>query len=196
MSPLMEQHGFLDDEERRPRTARERRIALAREKEHVRLALSSIAPHGYYVFDEIITENAGLLDYLVVGALGVVVIIVRYDEGCVGFGRDENEILLDGKPFVDDPFSQAAELVEELSANLLGGDVEITGIVCFPRADFEVDENRKPPLGTTPVWELPWALDPEGEEETLTPADVEEIAEKVQKIYGRPPIVMPQREER
>jgi hypothetical protein len=196
----MEQHGFLDDEERRPRTARERRIALAREKEHVRLALSSIAPHGYYVFDEIITENAGLLDYLAVGALGVVVIIVRYDEGCVGFGRDENEILLDGKPFVDDPFSQAAELVEELveelSANLLGGDVEITGIVCFPRADFEVDENRKPPLGTTPVWELPWALDPEGEEEILTPADVEEIAEKVQEIYGRPPIVTPQREER
>ena len=176
-------------------STRERMIDFVRHKEHVRLVLSSIVPHDYYVFDGIITENAGLLDYLAVGPLGVVVIIVRYDEGCVGFGRDENEILLDGKPFEDDPFSQAAELVEEISANLLGGDVEITGIVCFPRADFEVDENRKPPLGTTPVWELPWALDPEGEEKTLTPADVEEIAEKIQKVYGRPPIVTPQREE-
>jgi hypothetical protein len=67
-------------------------------------------------------------------------------------------------------------------------------MICFLYAQLEVKDHENP-LGITPLWELPRALDPEGEV-VLTPADIEEIAEKVQKIYGRPPIVAPQREER
>ena len=196
MTPIVEHHGFLNDEGNRPKTARERRIARAKDIEHVRLALSSTARHGYYVFDELITEEAGSLDFLAVGPLGVVVIPVRSDEGYVSSGRAEDEILLDGEPFEDDPFRQARELTEEIDMALFEGAGDIGTLVCFTRAHFEVDHERKPPLGTTPVWELPWALDPEEQEERLNPADVEEIAEKVQKIYGRPPIVTPQREER
>jgi hypothetical protein len=196
MTPIVEHHGFLNDEGDRPKTARERRIARAKDIEHVRLALSSTARHGYYVFDELITEEAGSLDFLAVGPLGVVVIPVRSDEGCVSSGRAEDEILLDGEPFEDDPFRQARELTEEIDMALFGGAGDIGTLVCFTRAHFQVDHERKPPLGTTPVWELPWALDPEEQEAKLNPADVEDIAEKVQEIYGRPPIVTPRREER
>jgi hypothetical protein len=196
MGPLAEHHSFLDDGRGSPKTARDSRIARAQDIQHVRLALSSIAHHGYYVFDELITEEVGSLDFLAVGPLGVVVIPVRSDAGYVSRGRAEEEILLDGKPFEDDPFRQARELSEALDIALFGGAGDISSVVCFPRAEFEVDEARKPPLGTTSVWELPWALDPEGEEEILTPADVEEIAEKIQKVYGRPPIVTPEREDR
>src|SRR5215217_6132524 len=114
MTPIVEHHDFLNGEGDRPKTARERRIARAKDIEHVRLALSSTARHGYYVFDEIITEEAGSLDFLAVGPLGVVVIPVRSDEGCVSSGRAEDEILLDGEPFKDDPFRQARELTEEI----------------------------------------------------------------------------------
>jgi hypothetical protein len=196
MAPMVEPHGFLNDEGDRPKTAREQRIARAKDKERVRLALGSIARHGYYVFDELITEDAGSLDFLAVGPLGVVVISVRHDEGYVSRGTAEDEVRLDGEPFEDDPLRQVQELSEEIDITLFGGAGSIGTLVCFPRVDFEVDEARKPPLGTTSVWELPWALDPEGEEEVLTPADVEEIAERVREVYGRPPIVTPEREDR
>jgi hypothetical protein len=196
MGPLTEHHGFLDDGRGSPKRARDRRVARAQDIRHVRLALSSVARHGYYVFDELIMDEVGSLDFLAVGPLGVVVIPVRSDVGYVGRGGADEEILLDGKPFEDDPFLQARELSEALDKALFGGAGDISSVVCFPRAEFEVDENRKPPLGTTSVWELPWALDPEGEEDALTPADVEEIAEKVREVYGRPPIVTPEGEDR
>jgi hypothetical protein len=196
MTPIVKHHGFLNDEGDRPKTARERRIARAKDIEHVRLALSSTARHGYYLFDELITEEAGSLDFLAVGPLGVVVIPVRFDEGCVSSGRTEDEILLDGEPFEDDPFRQARELTEEIDMALFGGAGDIGTLVCFTRAHFQVDHERKPPLGTTPVWELSWALDPKEQEEKLNPADVVDIAERVQEIYGRPPIIAPQREVR
>jgi hypothetical protein len=193
---MVEHHGFLNDEGNRPMTAREQRIARAKDKEHVRLALGSIARHGYYVFDELITEEAGSLDFLAVGPLGVIVIPVRHDEGYISRGRAEGEILINGKTFEDDPFRQARELSKELDMALFEGVGDISSIVCFTRARFETDDERKPPLGTTPVWELPWALDPEGQEEKLNPIDTDEIAERVQEVYGRPPIVTPEREDR
>lgn len=193
---MVEHHGFLNDGEDCPKTVRERRIARARDKEHVRLALNATARHGYYVFDEIITENAGALDFLAVGPVGLVVIPVRHDEGYLSRGQTGDEILLNEASFEDDPFRQARELAEDIDIALFAGDGVIGTLVCFPRAEFELDEERKPPLGTTSVWELPWALDPEGEEEVLNPADIEEIAERVQQVYGRPPIVIPLREDR
>lgn len=191
----MGQHGFFEEEERHPRTAREERISRAKDKEHVRLALGSTARHGYYIFDELITENSGLIDFLVVGSMGVIVVVLRFDAGHISRGASQEQALIDGKAFEDDPYSQGQELSEEVDEAVFNGLGEVYSIACFPRCEFELDEERKPPLGTTPVWELPLALDPEGKEEGLTPADIEEIAEKVQEVYGRPPIATPQRDE-
>lgn len=191
---MADNHDFLQDKSNSPRNAQERRIAEAREVEHVRLALRSISRNGYYVFDALVAEEAGILDYMAIGPLGLIAILARTDKGRVGFDSSKDEILLDGKPFDDDPFEQARELTASLDAELFDGCGDVRGIVCFLHASFELDEERKPPLGTTPLWELSWALDPEGEETHFTTADIEEIAEKVQRVYGRPPIITPNRD--
>lgn len=191
---MVDHSDFYADDEPRKGVLRAKRIASARHKEHVRLALTSVARHGYFVFDELVTEDAGILDFLAVGPLRAVAITVRHDEGCVGFGGSEDEITLDGKPFKDDPIAQSRELADEIDSHITGMPEDTGSLICFTQADFEIDENRKPPLGATPIWELPWALDPEGRETPLTPADIEEIAEKVQRVYGRPPIITPNRD--
>lgn len=194
MDVVVGNRNFLQDENALPRNAQERRIAAARETEYVRLALRSICRHGYYVFDNLIAEGTGILDYMAAGPLGLIAILVRTDQGCVGFGQRKGEIMLDGKPFEDDPFEQARQLTAAIDKALFDDCGDVRGIVCFPYASFELDEERKPPAGTTPLWELSWALDPEDRETMLTPADIKEIAEKVQRVYGRPPIVTPNRD--
>ncbi len=191
---MADNHDFLQGRSEFPRNAQERRIAEAREIEHVRLALRSTSWNGYYVFDSLVTEEAGILDYAAVGPLGLIAILVRIDRGCVGFDASKDEILLDGKLFDDDPFEQARELTAALDKTLFDDCGEVRGMVCFLHASFELDEERKPPLGTTPLWELSWALDPEGREVMHTSADIEEIAERVQRVYGRPPIITPNRD--
>jgi len=44
--------------------------------------------------------------------------------------------------------------------------------------------------GVCKVWTLAWTLDPEDDEE-LTPADAAELAEEVERVYGRPPFARP-----
>lgn len=190
----MEQHGFWGEDSNKLGTTRDERLTRDREKGYIRLALGSVAEHGYYVFDEVLTESAGMLDYLALGPPGIIAILVRFDEGYVSRMRNSSGVLLDGKLFDDDPLQQLGEIALQLSESLTDGDLGIDGIVCLTRATFELDEERKPPLPTTPIWELPKALDPTGEEEQFTPADIEEIAEKIQRVYGRPPIVTPNRD--
>lgn len=179
-------------EEGGPRGARERRIARAEEKERVRSAMRSAARHGYYVFDDLTTDEAGMIDYLAVGPPGVFLIPVREEEGRVSLGADGERLLLDGRPFEDDPYRQADELAADASRKLFEGRRDVTCLTCFTKATVEVRDREIPP-GTTPLWELPWALDPEGLE-NLSPAEVEEIAARVERAYGRPPFVRPERE--
>lgn len=194
MGTLMEYEGFFN-EERHPRTAREERIARAKEKEHVRLALSSASRLGYYIFDEIITESSGIIDFLAIGPMGTIAVVLRFEHGFISRGSCEDQILIDGHNFEDDPFVQGHDFSEEVDQAVFRGLGEVFNIICFPRCSFELDDERKPPLGTTPVWELPLALDPQDRDEELNTADIEEIAEKVQEVYGRLPIVIPQIEE-
>jgi len=191
MVPIVEQHGFLEGEGDQQKTAREQRIARAKEKELMRSALCSTARYGCYVFDELITEEAGIIDFLVVGPQDVSAIVVRSDRGYVSLVKERDLLLIDGERFEDDPYDQGRFLVRDVNTKVFDQTYSVKYLICFLYAQLEIDENRQIPSGTTPLWELPWALDPEGEE-NLT-ADIEEIAEKVQKVYGRPPIVTPQK---
>jgi hypothetical protein len=69
--------------ERRNLSARERRIARADRWELVRSALRSAAAHGYYIFDALMTTEAGMIDFLAVGPVGTCVVVVRDAEGHV-----------------------------------------------------------------------------------------------------------------
>lgn len=169
--------------------AKTRRIELSNKRELVRAALRSTGAHGYYVFDELVTEHAGTMDYLAVGPLEAAVIVVRQNPGVVSADRD-GELLIDGRRFADDPREQARELSQDISSRVFGAEDRVEYFICFTEARLMVDKDNQYPRSTTPLMDLAWALDPEGEQ-NLTPADIEEIAEKVEDAYGRPPFVRP-----
>lgn len=177
------------DKESGRQSARERRLARDDERERVRSALRFAAQYGYYVFDELVTERAGTLDYLAVGPPGATAVIVRDDEGVVIADPYTYQLYVDGYPFEDDPRQQRTEQADDIVARLTRGDVPVGALTCFTRA--ELRDSREPDayIGIATIWTLPWAFDKE--EENFNPAEVADIADDMERIYGRPPFVKP-----
>jgi hypothetical protein len=179
---------WLEPEE--PRTARERRIARDNRAERTRAALRAASErHGYYVFDELMTEEAGKLDFLAVGPPGAVAIVVR-DEGGLVSAAEDGELLLDGRPFDEDPRSQVRELGNDVIARIDRTDGALGTLICFSRAEVEYPDDLELMRGVCTVWTLAWTLDPEDNAD-LTPADIVELADEVWRVYGRPPFARP-----
>jgi len=178
------------DWERSRPSAREKRIAGAERRELVRSALRSAAAHGYYVFDELMTEEAGMIDFLAVGPVGACVIVVRDEEGNVTADVD-GTLYLDGRRFEDGPKLQADELGDDVDAKLESSGVKTRNVICFTRAElYYLGENPDEVLrGVCPIWDLALAFAEATEE--YSPADVAELAEEVERAYGRPPFVRP-----
>jgi hypothetical protein len=180
--------GGRDWERSRP-SAREKRIAGAERRELVRSALRSAAARGYYVFDELMTEEAGMIDFLAVGPVGTCVIVVRDEEGNVTADVD-GTLYLDGRHFEDDPNRQAEDLVDDVNAKLADTGAHAYHVICFTRADlYYLGEDREVLRGVCPTWDLALAFAEATEE--YSPADVAELAEEVERAYGRPPFVRP-----
>ncbi len=175
----------------RPRpSTREARIARAERRELVRSALRSAAAHGYYVFDELMTEGAGMIDFLAVGPVGACVVVVRDEEGDVTADVD-GTLYLNGRRFADDPNRQAEELVQDVDATLEGTGAHTYHIICFTRAElYYLGENPDEVLrGVCPTWDL--ALPFASAITEHSPADVAELADRIREAYGRPPFVTP-----
>lgn len=175
---------------------RERRIARDAERERVRAALRFGASYGYYVFDELVSEDAGTLDYLAVGALGMCAIIIREDEGIFIADPYHYEWYLNGYPFEDDPRQQKIELTDDLKNRLRGArpphtkEVPVDSMICLTRAEIHYStDNSEAYKGITDLWNLTLAFDEE--QEKLTPEDVEAVAREVERAYSRPPFVRP-----
>ena len=181
----------MDDEsEQPPRSSRERRIARDNRIERVRSALQAASEqHGYHVFDELMTEEAGKLDFLAVGPLGIVAIVIR-DEGGLVSAAEDGELLLDRRPFEESPRVQVTELGSDVVARVDGTGGTVATLICFSRAEVEYPDDLELMRGICTVWTVSWTLDPEGDEE-LTPADAVELAEEVERVYGRPPFARP-----
>lgn len=179
--------------EKRRLSKREERIERARRKDLVRTALRSTAVHGYYVFDELMTEEAGMIDFLAVGPVGACIVVVRDEPGQVTADVD-GTLYLDGRRFEDDPKRQAGELEDEVTAMLESISAQCYDIICFTRAElFYLGEDREAVLkGVCQVWDLPLSF--ADAEEDHSPADVAEIADHIQEVYGRPPFVVPEEE--
>ncbi len=178
------------EEDRARLSAREERIARAERREHVRLALRSAAAHGYYVFDELMTEEAGMIDFLAVGPVGVIVVVVRDEAGTVTADVD-GTLYLNGRAFEDSPNTQGVDLVEDVYARLPEEACTVYHVICFTRAElFYLGENQDALTGVSPTWDLPLAFEEAGREHT--PADVADLADLVREAYGRPPFVVPE----
>ena len=181
------------DDETTPQSARERRLARDDERERVRAALRFAAHYGYYVFDELVTEQAGTLDYLAVGPPGATATIVREDEGIFIAEPYTHEWFINGYHFEDDPRQQADEQTSDVIANLTRGDVSVGSCICFTRAELRDSGNPEANRGVANLFSLPRAF--EQGEEVFNPAEVGEIADDVERIYGRPPFVKPASEQ-
>lgn len=170
---------------------REERIERARRKDLVRTALRSAAGHGYYVFDELMTEDAGMIDFLAVGPVGVCVVVVRDEPGAVTADVD-GTLYLNGRRFEDDPKRQARELENDVDRKLKGTGAQCYDIICFTRAElFHLgDDVREVMRGVSPIWDLPLPF--ASAETQHTPADVAELADHIREVYGRPPFVVPE----
>lgn len=155
----------------------------------MRSALHSAAAHGYYVFDELMTEEAGMIDFLAVGPVGAVVVVVRDEKGNVTADAS-GTLYLNGWRFEDDPKRQADELGDDVDAKLEFAGVETRNVVCFTRAElYYLGEDQEVLRGVSPTWDLPLAFAEASEE--YSPADVAELADRVREAYGRPPFVTP-----
>lgn len=172
-----------------PQTARERRISRDGEWERVRAALRFAAHHGYYVFDELATESVGTIDFLAVGPQRTIAIIVREDIGVFEADSDTHKWYLNDFRFEDNPHQQADEQTDDVVARLTRKDVPVSFYICFTRAEISYTGNREAYRGVADLWTLPRSF--ERDEAKFGPADVAEIAEDVERIYGRPPFVRP-----
>lgn len=179
------------DSEGRRLSAREQRIERARRKDLVRTALRSAATHGYYVFDELMTEEAGMIDFLAVGPMGAVVVVVRDELGTVTADAD-GTLYLEGRRFKDDPLRHAGDLAKDVNGVLEGTGAYCYDIICFTRAElYYVGDDPDTVLkGICPTWDLPLSF--ADADENHTPADVAELVDHIRRVYGRPPFVVPE----
>lgn len=170
---------------------REERIQRAKRRDLVRTALRSAAAHGYYVFDELLTEQAGMIDFLAVGPVGACVVVVRDDPGDVT-ADERGTLYLEGRPFEDDPNRQARDLESDVNAKLEGTGAHCYDIVCFTRAElYYLGDNPEEVLrGVCPIWDLPLSFSEADEQ--YTPAKVAELADHIREVYGRLPFVVPE----
>jgi len=180
----------MDIEPDESRTAREHRIARDNHVERVRSVLRAVSEqHGYYVFDELMTEEAGKLDFLAVGSPGVVALVLRDESGLVSAAED-GELLLDGCPFEESLLEQVNTLSDDVIARVAKVGDTVATLICFSRAEVEYPEDLELMRGICKVWTLSWTLNPE-DQERFSQADVAELADEVERVYGRPPFARP-----
>lgn len=176
--------------------ARERRLARDAERERTRAALRFGADYGYYVFDELASENKGTLDYLAVGALGVCAIIIREDEGIFIADPYNYEWYLNGYTFEDDPVQQRIELTDDVTDRLTGvqppdaTSVPVNSVICLTKAEIHSSGNDEAYKGIADLMTLPFVVFAQ-EYQELTPGDVDEVARHIELAYSKPPFVRP-----
>ena len=168
---------------------REQRINRQTDYERVRSALRAGAANGCYVFDALMTDEAGLLDYLVVGPYGISAIVVRSERGDVKADPDTHELLIIRAPFADDPRRQVTDLLDDVARKLARQDIPIFFRMCFTRAEIKDSGNPEAEKGLCQTWGLPKMF--EDIEAVLEPEDVDELARAIESIYARPPFVRP-----
>ena len=156
----------------------------------MRLALRSAAANGYYVFDELMTDEAGMIDFLAVGPVGGCVVVVRDEPGTVTADVDAT-LYLNTQPFDEDPKRQGAELADDVNRKFERASVNCFYVVCFTRAELAyLGDDDEVLHGVCPTWDLPLTFSEAAKD--LAPSDVDNLADLVREAFGRPPFVVPE----
>lgn len=170
--------------------ARQRRINRETDYERVRSALRAGAHHGCYVFDSLMTDEAGLLDFLIVGPYGISAVIVRGEHGDVMADPDTHELHIIRSPFEDDPRRQVMDQLGDVERKLSRTDVPTFFLMCFTRAEIKDSGNPEAEKGLCQTWGIPRMF--EDRNEVLeSPEDMDTLARSIESIYARPPFVRP-----
>ncbi len=154
---------------------RRRRIAHAERRERVRSAIGPLAREGYYAFEDLLTDEAGAVDQLLVGPNGVHAVVVRSDRGAVWRRHSERRYYLDpsggtteaatgatiysGRPFEEDLEQMVVALTADLRRKLFGGVGPVFHQLCFTEAQLAFGADPDCPHGGTPpdlttVWHM------------------------------------------
>lgn len=179
-----------DPAEHRERLGAER-LETASAIERMRAALRAAGEQGYYAFDAVATDGAGMLDYLAIGPRGVWLILADHRRAFVERDGESGELLADGVPFEEDLDSRLEELARELGSTLLRAGEPVGTLICFTRATLRRDGENMDPEGTASVWDLAWTLSPGGPP-LVPPESARDLAERTREAYGRAPFVCPQ----
>ncbi len=170
---------------------RRRRLVEAESKERARSALRALSSRGYYVFDEIVTDSAGIADHLAVGPWGVcVVLVLDHPDGRVERDTETNQFIFRRRLFPEDPDERGAALVYDIVPRIFGESGPIAYYVCFTSAGTEKGERDDYPEGSCSVWNLSEELCPAREPE-MSPEEVALAAQRVRAAYSRQPYVRP-----
>lgn len=131
-----------------------------------------------------------MIDFLAVGPVGIIVVVVRDEAGKVTADVD-GTLYIDRQPFEDSPNTQGLDLVEDVYAKLSEDNRTVYHVICFTRAElFYAGEDEDALRGVSPTWDLPLVFSEA--EKDLTHADTDDLADLVREAYGRPPFVVPE----
>jgi len=214
LSPSGRSYGYYDTAEWREGAAKARavRISRARGREKMRSALLPLPAHGYFVFEDLLTDGAGAVDFLAVGPGGIHYAALVPHEGSV-WRREEDDrlywgresVLLDaetderdwyGGPFEEDLDAMIRALGEDVASKVYGGEGgSLFPYLCFTEARLHVS-GGKHPRGVVSVWDLAYQIsltDLTGYgRHNLPPEEVERFAAVIEEAYGRPPWLVPE----
>ena len=191
------------------RFAKEKRLKAGQDRQNVRLALSSLAHRGTYVFEDLMTEQ-GAIDFLTLSRTGVNLVFVWTDEGYVWrdpstdlimYGEYASEVdpetgykNLWGDPLPENPDVVTSEIVRayHTDVGVVRGEGSWT-TYCFTRAEIQrLSEYTNDPRGMSATIDLASWIDWKDESEfTITEDRVHELAAITEEVYSRKPIVRP-----
>jgi hypothetical protein len=219
--PVPPLHGSCGDSERRRRSGvgwntspLSGHLNWIREKrEWPRAALASLAPRGYYVFEDLPVDHHYTLDFFTVGPTGLCSILTCNVEGRVTRSPETDELLVDDEVSEEDLDVTLFEATMRAGARILTYADEVpeefclAGTICFTHAELAIGDQTHLPYFAGGVMDLAEAVvnatvhdlrsaadDPREElsvPEALGPGPVSRLAEIIGREFGRRPMFRP-----
>ena len=189
--------------------AKEKRLKAGTDRQNVRVALSTLASKGTYVFEDLMTEE-GPIDFLTLSRSGMHMVLLWTDEGYVWRDTSTDVIIhaeetlgwdpqtgyekLLGDPLPENPDVIITEVTRACRREVgVAKDEGVWKIHCFTRAEIQrPSEYTNNPHGMCAPIDLATWIDWKDESEfTMTEDRVHELAAITEEVYSRKPIVRP-----
>lgn len=186
---------------------------IREKREWPRAALASLAPRGYYVFEDLPVDHRYTLDFFTVGPTGMCSILTSNVEGRVTRSPETDQLLLDDRVFEEDLDITLFEATMRAWSRILTYADEVpeefclAGTICFTHAELAVGDQTHLPYFAGSVMDLADAAvnatvhdlrsmadDPREKlpvPEPLGAGPVSRLADIVRREFGRRPMFGP-----